>query len=424
MPFWGVSAMEQRVRFLAVAGAEGSNVRSACRAFAISPTTGYKWLARAAAGEIGERSRRPHRSPRTTGSEREAAVVAVRLEHPTWGGRKIHHTLRLGGVRPVPHANTITDILHRHRLIEEQESDKRRPWQRFEKASPNELWQMDFKGHFALRSGARCHPLTVVDDHSRYGVVVKACGDERRASVEAALIEAFRRYGLPDRMLMDNGAPWGKDFEHRHTRLTAWLMRLGVEPIHGRPFHPQTQGKNERFNGTLKREVVSRESFADLAAAQRRFDAWLEVYNRKRPHQAIGDVPPACRYREATRRFPDRLAPIVYDADCVVRRVSEGGCIGLHSRRLFVSYAFVGHPVGLRPTDRDGVFEVLFCRYRVGRLDLTGAEQHGMARLARAHQEDGRHPRSAAIARHPGQASDGGSGGMARSDDDEIGGGN
>ena len=170
---------------------------------------------------------------------------------------------------------------------------------------------------------------------------------------------------------MDNGPPWGKDCEHRHTKLTAWLMRLGIEPIHGRPFHPQTQGKNERFNGTLKREVIADVEFADLAAVQRRFDAWLPLYNHQRPHQGIGDVVPACRYCEAERRLPERLPAIVYDQDCLVRRVSEGGCISLGNRRLFVSFAFVGHPVGLRPTARDGVFEVMFCSFSVGTLDVT-----------------------------------------------------
>jgi transposase InsO family protein len=361
---------EQRAAFVAAAGVEGANVRAACRAFGISPTTGYKWLARAAVGDIEERSRRPHGSPGATAADVEEAVLAVRGEHPTWGGRKIHHALRLSGVG-APQPSTITGILHRHGLITAEASQQRRPYRRFEKASANELWQMDFKGHFALTSGVRCHPLTVVDDHSRYGVVLAACADERRSSVVAALISAFRRYGLPDRMLMDNGPPWGTDHEHRHTKLTAWLMRLGIEPIHGRPFHPQTQGKNERFNGTLKREVIAGAAFADLAAVQRRFDAWLEVYNRQRPHQAIGDVPPAQRYREAARRFPERLEPIVYDSDCVVRRVGEGGYISLKNRRLFVSFAFEGHPVGLRPADRDGVLEVWFCRYRVGTLDLT-----------------------------------------------------
>lgn len=370
MPFRGVSVVDQREGFLAAAGVAGSNVRAACRRFAISSTTGYKWLARAAAGDIGERSRRPHHSPRATPPALEAAVLAVRGAHPTWGGRKIHHALRLRGVGPLPHANTITGILHRHGLIAPEATEQRQPWQRFEKASPNELWQMDFKGHFALGTGRRCHPLTVLDDHSRFALVLRACANERRSSVVAALTAAFRRYGLPERMLMDNGPPWGKDFEHRHTKLTAWLMRLGIAPMHGRPHHPQTQGKNERFNGTLNREVILRESFADLAAVQRRFDAWLEVYNRQRPHQALGDEPPASRYREAVRGFPERLAPIVYDAGWLVRRVSAGGRISLNNRRVFISFAFEGHPVGLRPTACDGVLEVYFCRYRVGRLDL------------------------------------------------------
>jgi transposase InsO family protein len=372
MPFRGVSMQDQREAFVATAGQSGANVRAVCRSFGISPTTGYKWLRRAAAGDVREGSRRPHGSPRATPPAMEAAVLAVRREHPTWGGRKIHHALALQGVWPVPHANTITGILHRHGLIAPEETERRQPWQRFEKASPNELWQMDFKGHFALGSGRHCHPLTVLDDHSRFALVLRACANERRSSVVAALTAAFRRYGLPERMLMDNGPPWGKDFAHRHTKLTAWLMRLGIEPLHGRPHHPQTQGKNERFNGTLNREVIVGESFANLRAVQRRFDTWLEVYNRQRPHQAIGDQPPASRYRQAERDFPEQLAPIVYGDDFLVRRVSTGGRISLNNRRLFVSFAFEGHPVGLRPGQRDGELEVFFCRYRVGRLDLRG----------------------------------------------------
>ena len=375
MPFRGVSMQDQREAFVAKAGQAGANVRAVCRSFGISPTTGYKWLRRAAAGDVSEGSRRPHGSPRATPPAMEAAVLAVRREHPTWGGRKIHHALGLRGAWPVPHANTITGILHRHGLIAPEETERRQPWQRFEKASPNELWQMDFKGHFALSSGRRCHPLTVLDDHSRFALVLRACANERRSSVVAALTAAFRRYGLPERMLMDNGPPWGKDFEHRHTKLTAWLMRLGIEPLHGRPHHPQTQGKNERFNGTLNREVIVGESFANLGAVQRRFDTWLEVYNRQRPHQAIGDQPPASRYRQAERDFPERLAPIVYGDDFLVRRVSTGGCISLNNRRLFVSFAFEGHPVELRPSQRDGELEVFFCRYRVGRLDLRDEQE-------------------------------------------------
>lgn len=256
MPFQGVSVVEQRAAFVARATEEGANVRGLCRAYGISPTTGYQWLRRAS--ELGpsglaDRPRRPHRSPGATAAALVEEAVALRLEYPAWGGRKIHHVLRQRGREGVPHPNTITGILHRHGLISPAASAQRRPFCRFERAQPNELWQMDFKGHFPVGAG-RCHPLTVVDDHSRYAVTLKACADEQRSRVQPALRATFRRYGMPERILVDNGPPWGTSSLHRHTRLTAWLMRLGIEPIHGRPYHPQTRGKNERFNGTLQRE--------------------------------------------------------------------------------------------------------------------------------------------------------------------------
>jgi len=370
--------MEQRVAFVQAARAEGANVRGLCRAYGISWTTGYKWLGRAAAsGEAGlhARSRRPRRSPGQTPGMVEQAVVEVRHAHPCWGGRKIHHVLKRAGISPLPHPNTITDILHRHGLIEAEASAQHRPFQRFERAVANELWQMDFKGHFPVGS-ARCHPLTVVDDHSRFAIALVACADQRRASVQPALIAAFRAYGLPEGILVDNGPPWGKDFEHRHTKLTAWLMQLGIAPHHGRPYHPQTRGKNERFNGTLQREVIAQQSFRDLSQVQRCFDAWRQVYNHERPHQAIGDLPPASRFHPAPREFPETLAPIGYEPDCLVRKVQNDGRISFMNRNLFVSNAFAGKPVGLKPTERDGVYDVLFCTFKVGTLEFAKPNEH------------------------------------------------
>jgi len=371
MPFRGVSVMEQRARFVSEAMAEGSNIRALCRLYGISPTTGYKWLGRVSLGEgLQDRSRRPRSSPRATAPAIEAMVVDLRREHPCWGGRKIHHVLRRRGVVPLPHANTITGILHRHGLIAAAQSAAHQPFRRFERAAPNELWQIDFKGHFPV-GGGRCHPLTVIDDHSRFAVTLAACPDEGRKGVQAALSETFQRYGLPEAMLMDNGPPWGTDGRHRHTRLTAWLMRLGIAPCHGRPFHPQTRGKNERFNGTLKREVIAGQRFDDLAAVQRCFDIWRHIYNHERPHQAIGDEPPETRFRQSPRRFPNKLPDIVYAPDCLVRRVQKDGRISFMNRPVFVSNAFAELPVGLRPSQRDGIFDIVFCGFRVGRLDLT-----------------------------------------------------
>lgn len=368
--------MEQRAKFVAAAMEEGANVRSLCRDYGVSPTTAYKWLERVSSGAgLAERSRRPHRSPQRTPAAVEAMVVELRQAHPCWGGRKIHHVLRRRGVAPLPHANTITGILHRHGLISAAASAQRRAFRRFERDAPNELWQIDFKGHFPV-GGGRCHPLTVIDDHSRFAVALVACADEGRKGVQRALSATFECYGLPEAMLMDNGPPWGTDGRHRHTKLTAWLMRLGIAPCHGRPFHPQTRGKNERFNGTLKREVIAGRRFDDLAAVQRSFDVWRHIYNHERPHQAIGDAPPETRFHESTRRFLKELPEIVYAPDCLVRRVQSDGRISFMNRPIFVSNAFAGHPVGLRPSPRDGVFDILFCGFRVGHLDLTKDEKH------------------------------------------------
>src|SRR6185312_194066 len=132
---------------------------------------------------------------------------------------------------------------------------------RFEYPAPNLVWQMDFKGHFAVRHGRRCHPLTVIDDHSRYALCLAACANQQSETVERWLTSTFHRYGLPDALLVDNGAPWGDGPAQSWTKLGIWLLKLGINIIHSRPYHPQTRGKNERFHRTLKAEVLSLQSF-------------------------------------------------------------------------------------------------------------------------------------------------------------------
>ncbi len=164
--------------------------------------------------------------------------------------------------------------------------------QRFERATPNELWQMDFKGHFKLDQG-RCHPLTILDDHSRFLLGLHACSNQLWQTVQSQLTLTFRAYGLPECMLMDNGSPWGDDRESRHTIFTAWLMRLGVNVTYGRPFHPQTQGKDERLHRTFKAELLQGMQFHTLQECQGQFDAWRDFYNQERPHQALNQKVPA-----------------------------------------------------------------------------------------------------------------------------------
>jgi len=376
LPWRKVSIVSLRREFVMLAVQEGANMRELCRRYGIQPRIGYKWLARyAAAGEAGlvDRSRRPHASPDRTPAEVEAEVVRLRQQHPCWGGRKLRQRLLDLGMDVVPSASTITAILHRHGLIDAGESAKHKAFERFERAVPNELWQMDFKGHFATAAG-RCHPLTMVDDHSRFALAVEACRDERAPTVQHVMTSVFRRYGLPDRILTDNGPPWGSsDPDHRWTPLSAWLLRLGVGVTHGRPYHPQTQGKDERFHRTLKLEVIAGRAWHDVVECQSAFEAWRHVYNAERPHDALDLATPASRYRPSYRSFPENLPPIDYGQGAIVRKVQKKGEIWFANRPWKIGNAFAGYPVALRPTTVDGRYHVVFCHHEIAELDLREA---------------------------------------------------
>lgn len=372
MPWQEVSTMSLRKEFVMLAGREDVNVSELCRRFGISRKSGYKWLIRhKLEGDPGlsDIPRRPRNSPKQTEKTVERLVLSLRDEHPAWGGRKIKRRLEDMGHEGLPSPSTMTQILRRNQRLDPAESAKHTPWQRFEHDAPNRLWQMDFKGHFAMRLG-RCHALTALDDHSRFALILTACSNERGETVRACLTEAFRRYGLPERMTMDNGSPWGSDTEHPYTPLTAWLILLGIRVGHSRPYHPQTQGKDERFHRTLEAEALRGQAFSDLEHCQRRFDEWRGVYNLQRPHQALGMATPASRYVPSPRTFPDTLPVIEYGPGDIVRRVDHGIVYYL-GRRLRVGKAFHGYPVALRQSsEEDGLLEVYFCQQRIAKIDL------------------------------------------------------
>lgn len=373
MPWQEVTTMSQRNQFIARAKEDGANIAAACREFGISRKTGYKWLQRFESGGIealADRSRRPKCSPKKTPQLSEQAVLDLREAHPAWGGRKLHARLRTKGVVEVPAPSTITAILRRHHKLDPAESIKHTAFKRFERSSPNELWQMDFKGHFAAGNG-RCHPLTLLDDHSRFALCLDAYDNERGETVQSALTRLFQCYGLPERILCDNGSPWGDNAESRHTWLTVWLLRVGVKVSHGRPYHPQTQGKEERFHRTLESEVVSRHSFDDLAQCQAHFDRWRRIYNHERPHEAIGLKTPAERYHPSARPFPERLQPVEYAEGELVRKVNDDGRINFFGRRIRIGKAFKGFPVALRPSDHDSQYDVYFTDARIRVVDLN-----------------------------------------------------
>ena len=373
MPWQEVSKMSMRREFVRLALQEGSNVRELCRRYGVHPDTGYKWIGRWTAGEreLDDRSRRPRSSPGRTAMAMEERVLETRDAHPAWGARKIAASLEARGFDP-PAVSTIHQILRRHDRIKPVPGSPTTALQRFEKEAPNLLWQMDFKGWVRLTNEARCHPLTILDDHSRFNLCLKACANQQRVTVQNHLETTFATYGLPDAFFVDNGTPWG-DASGRHwTGLRVWLLKHGIEVIYSRPYHPQSRGKNERFHRTLLAEVLAMQRFKSFTQTQHAFDRWREVYNFERPHEALNQGVPASRYRPSTRAMPAHPPQVEYDEGEIVRCVpTTKDYISFKGRPWKVPEAFRGERVAIRPRGRDGLYGVFFASHQIASIDLT-----------------------------------------------------
>jgi len=373
MPWKEVTKMSSKLEFVRLAQEKNASISELCQRFNISRKTGYKLLNRYKTQSLfglEEQTRRPHHSPARTPETIEQKIIQARKRKPSWGGRKIRAWLLNQQEKNIPAASTITDILNRHGLIEKRDHKPLSPLQRFEHEAPNDLWQADFKGHFAMRKG-RCHALTVLDDHSRYSIGLRACDNERADTVKSHFIELFEAYGLPWRMNFDNGTPWASAHtkHYRYTELSIWLIRLGIKVSFSRLRHPQTNGKDERFHRTLKAELLQYHYFWDLTEAQRAFDQWRNDYNFDRPHEALGMKPPVSRYTISQRKYSSVLPDIEYRTTDIVRKVNKAGNISVNNKKYFISESLQGLPVALREY-AEGQYQVYFCQQKLFGIDL------------------------------------------------------
>jgi transposase InsO family protein len=365
-----VSMEDQRREFVMLASLDGANVSALCRRFGISRQTGHVWLRRFSEGEqaFRDRSRRPWHSPALLPAALQARILSVRDAHPAWGARKIAAVLAREGCA-APAVSTIHAVLSRHGRITPDRPG--RAHGRFERDEPNELWQMDFKGRVKLSSGRWLHPLTVIDDHSRFAVALAACDNQQTPTVQGHLERALRAHGLPQAIYVDNGSPWGGGMPGQWTPLRVWLLKLGVATIHAKPYHPQGRGKNERFHRSLADEVFALTALRDLSDAQHQLDRWRHIYNRERPHQALGFATPAERYRPSCRSFPDTLPAPQYASTEIVRRVSSTKAYVSFRNRLWkVPEAFAGETLAIRPRLPDGRFAICFGATEIAEINL------------------------------------------------------
>jgi transposase InsO family protein len=369
MPWEERTVMSERQKFLAEAISGEESFSAVCTKYGISRKTGYKWLHRAENQEnLEDLSRKPLRSPNRTSPEMEAIVLDERYQHPAWGPRKLERALLNKGYENIPCKSTIENILKRNNRIEPEASQAATPFKRFERSKPNELWQMDFKGDFAMLDGHRCYPLTILDDCSRYSLCLNANTGTSYAEFQPIFARILREYGLPNAILCDNGKPWG-DSQGGITGFEVWMMKLGVLPIHGRPLHPQTQGKEERFHRTLKRELLSLRPIRDQQDAQTAFDRWRQEYNSERPHEALQLDVPEKHYRPSKRQFDGTVKPVEYNKGARLRKVNYKGYLSIQRHRYYLSEALIGEYIELVDAGEDLV-SLHYGEFEIAKIDI------------------------------------------------------
>lgn len=351
MPWRESGVVEERLRFVVLASRKEHRFQDLCSEFGISRQTGYVWLKRyqqqGAKGML-DQSRRPKHSPNQTPADIEQRVVELRQKWPDWGAPKLAKLLSEQDPAMKKPIRTVHRILQRHGLIAAEDRHGKAT-QRFERSEPNELWQMDFKGPQGFNKGSPVGPLSVLDDHSRYLLVLRHLGSTQMVGVRQTLEGAFLEYGLPERLLMDHGTPWwNAQSPWGLTELSVWIMRLGVKLTYSGICHPQTQGKVERMHGALQRAVRKRQGDPEDQAW---LDGFRREYNNERPHEALALATPSSRWRPSARRFPGELAEWEYGPGMERVQLGGEGQLSWRGRRWEISNALRRMTVGIQVVD-------------------------------------------------------------------------
>jgi transposase InsO family protein len=375
MPWRECSVMEERLRFVARL-LDGEGMSDVCREFGISRKTGYKIFNRYkddGLEALTDRSRRPVRYANQLPDQIERTIVATKKDKPHWGARKIRELLirRLAGDVRIPSKSTVHAVLDRHGLVKRARQRRRftaEGTQLSQPSVPNALWCTDFKGEFRLGDGRYCYPLTVTDQASRYLLACEALESTKEGPVIEAFIRLFRERGLPAAIRSDNGLPFASpNGLYNLSRLSVFWLRLGIAIERIRPGRPQQNGRHERMHLTLKKETT-RPPGSNILQQQARFEAFINEFNEKRPHEALAMKVPAELYTPASTAY-EGLPEVEYpfhDRDVLV---TACGRICMHRKKINVSTVLAGQRLGITEVD-DGIWLLSFMHYDLGYIDL------------------------------------------------------
>lgn len=370
MPWKEIRVTQMREEFVKEVLSGAKTKAELCRKYGISRPTGDKWIARYLAGEeLTDQSRRPNTSPGKTNPDIEKLIVDYRQSHPAIGAVKIHRILKDKGRTDLPCAKTVNNILKRNGLITIEASRAATPLKRFEKSYPNEMWQADYKGNFLMKNGKRCYPLNIVDDHSRYNLCCKPQSGETFQEIKPVIIGLFEEFGVPFSLLCDNGNPWGTAQSTGFTQFEIWLMDLGILTIHGRKIHPQTQGKEERFNGSMTRELLKYTEIEDMEDAERKFAEYRDFYNNERPHHALALDTPAKHYEKSKKEYDPNIKAWEYPEGCQLHKVRSSGYISINGQGYFLSEAFGQREIAVKKSHKSNCLNLYYRQFIIGQID-------------------------------------------------------
>lgn len=370
MPLIEMTKESMRKEFVSRVLSHEKSKSALCREYRISRVTGDKWIKQYLSGEsMADKSKAPHR-PNKTDREVEKLIVETRQQYPAFGATKIRRILKEEGYENLPCSKTFNNIFHRNRMITKEASLAATPYVRFEKTNANEMWQGDYTGHFAMNDGNRCHPLIVVDDHSRFNLCCEACKSETFAEIKPIMIRLFTEYGQPFSFLCDNGNPWGTAQSTGFTKMEVWMMELGILTIHGKIHHPTTQGKVERFNGSFTKECLKLNEFENIYDAQKKFDEYRYVYNNIRPHHALNLDVPSKIYKRSNIEYSDKISKWEYLPESQIRKVKETGFFNYANQGYFLSEAFAGKEIAILQSEKENCINLYFRQFIIGRINI------------------------------------------------------
>lgn len=371
MPWKDISKTMLREEFVKRVLAQEKSKSALCREYNISRPTGDKWINRYLNGEsLDDKSRAPFKTVNKTPEDIEKMIVDYRSSHPAIGAAKIRKILYNRGEANIPSASTVNAILKRNGCISKKSSEAATHYKRFEKENPNDMWQADFKGHFTLKNGCKCYPLNIIDDHSRMCLCSEALASESLVTVQPIFTRVFQEYGLPFSLLCDNGNPWGTAQTTGYTKFEIWLMELGVLVIHGRIFHPQTQGKEERFNRSIKDEMLSYHELIDFPSVQAYLDEYRKFYNYERPHHSLKFDVPAKHYQKSNTKMPNRIEEWEYPSEFELRRVKSTGYISYKNQGYYLSEAFGDKTIAIRESSIPNCINLYYRQFKIGRINV------------------------------------------------------